>query len=257
MTNAEYLLRFHRFQKSRELYFAPKINEALHRQYLQFTSHVRTQGIEAANFITPTYLMSVIHNLYMDAGIVYGKKIRADLNKAKKEISKKELKAGQISFSERVAQLIADYFRTDIFNIANDITETTQQLIKDLFTEAYRLGSSLDEIVKQLENTELSKVRARLITRTETVTASNQAGRFVAKESGLELNKVWLSAHDSRVRNGHLVANGHMVGIDDYFIVAGEEMLQPGDRGGHDNKPKVSADNIVNCRCVCTYRPVG
>ncbi len=77
MTNAEYLLRFDRFQKSRERFFAPKINEALHKQYLQFTSHVRTQGLEAANFITPTYLMTVMRNLYMDAGIVYGKKIRS------------------------------------------------------------------------------------------------------------------------------------------------------------------------------------
>ncbi len=252
MTNAEHLLRFERFQKSRERFFAPKINEALHKQYLQFTENVRRDGLEAVNAISPTNIMQVIRNLYMDAGIVYGKKIRADLNKVKKEI--KELKAGQIGFSERVAQLIADYFRTDVFNTSMEITETTKDLIRKLFTDAYALGLSLDEIVKQLEDTELSKVRARLIARTETVTSSNQAGHFVAKESGLELNKVWLSARDSRVRRDHLQINGHKVGIDDYFIVGGEEMLNPGWRGGKDGKPVVSASNIVNCRCVCQYR---
>lgn len=254
MTNEDYLLRFDRFQKSREKHFAGKINDAIHKQYLQFTAHVWQYGKDAVNFITPNALISVIRNLYMDAGIVYGKKIQADLNKMKKEKKSLEIKAGQLGFSERVARLIADYFEEDIFSITHGITETTKELIKDLFTEAYAQGLSIDDIVKQLENTELSKVRARLIARTETVTAANQAAHFVAKDSGLNLNKTWLSARDSRVRDDHRSANGHTVGLDDYFIVGGEEMLQPGDHGGKNGKPIVSAGNVVNCRCTTTFR---
>ncbi len=53
-----------------------------------------------------------------------------------------------------------------------------------------------------------------------------------------------------------MAVNGQMIGIDDYFKVSGEEMLQPGFRGGVDGKPKVSAGNTVNCRCVVQYRTI-
>lgn len=265
MTNAEYLLRFHKFQKSREAFFAPKINDALKKQYKQFTKNI-SLGLNALDHINSTPLVRIIRNLYMDAGIVYGAKVRADFVKAgliKRSVKQFELAGDQevknrrpIGFSERMAELIAEYFREDIFEVCEGITDTTKKIITELFNTAYKNGWGIDEIVKRLEDTELSANRARLIARTETVTAANKGAIFVAKDTGLDLNKTWLSAGDARVRYDHRNINGHTVGIDDYFVVGGYEMQQPGDRGGKDGKPAVDIKEIGNCRCCVIFRKV-
>lgn len=251
----DYLLRFNRFQKSRERFFAPKLNTALKSQYKQFTDNVGQQGYAAIDRITSTGIMRVIRNLYMDAGINYGARIRADFNK--QGLYKKELKARlPMGFSGHMAKLIAEYFLTDILSTSEGITQTTKDLISQVFTDAYTQGLGIDDLIKQLENTELSRIRARLIARTETVTAANRGAMFVAKETGLTLNKEWLSANDSRVRFHHREENGQVIGVDELFTVGPDLMQCPGDRGGHNGQPKVSAANICNCRCSVLMIPV-
>lgn len=259
MTNEEkhsYLLRFQRFQKSREKFYAPKINEALHKQYLQFTSQAKEKenGLQALHNIDSSGISKVIKNLYMDAGIVYGARIRSDFNRQGVYKKKKEQKNRRpIGFSERMAQLIADYFRTDILNTSEFITQTTKDLITQVFTDAYALGLGINDIIAQLENTELSRVRARMIARTETVTAANKGALFVANETGLLVNKTWLATKDSRTRHDHSKVDGNQVGKDDYFVVGGYDMLVPGDRGGKNGKPQVDPKEYINCRCAVTF----
>lgn len=254
--------RFRRFQQSREIYFSPRINEALHKQYKQFTSHVERLGLESSlNKIDSGGIMHVIRNLYMDAGIIYGAKIRADFNKLGaykwSNSTTLELKNRRpIGFSERMAQLISDYFKTDILNTSEGITQTTKDLIRNVFTQAYVEGLGLPEIIKKLEGTELSRVRASLISRTETVTAANKGALFVAKDTGLLLNKTWLATNDKRTRDDHRAVDGNQVGRDDYFNVGGYEMLVPGDRGGHDGKLPVDPKEFCNCRCTATFQVV-
>lgn len=257
MTNAEHLLRFHRFQKSREKFYAPKIEAALNNQYKQFTDNIHL-GLNALDYISSDELVKIVRNIYMDAGIVYGAKIRADLVK---QVAIKRVKAlagfddmevknrRAIGFSERMAQLIADYFKEDIFETVKNITDTTKEIIKKVLTNAYALGQGISDIVDQLLNTEISKVRARLIARTETVTAANKGAMFVAKDTGLTLNKIWLSAGDSRVRRDHAEINGHTVGIDDAFTVGGYKMQQPG-----DSSDGADGSEIINCRCTVIFR---
>lgn len=247
MTNADYLRRFHKFQKRREEFYAPKIKAALNNQYKQFTQNIHL-GLNALDYIDDTQLIKVIRNIYMDAGIVYGAKVRAGLKRKDKEEVKNRRPIG---FSERMAKLIADYFKEDIFKTAKDITDKTKKLISEVFTQAYVDGLGIDDIVKKLEDTELSKNRARTIARTETVTAANQGAMFVAKDSGLTLNKTWLSANDSRVRHDHKSINGHTVGMEDNFIVGGYKMQQPGDK-----KQGADIKEIANCRCTVIFRKV-
>jgi hypothetical protein len=243
-----HLLRFQRFQQSREIYFAPKINAALNSQYKTFIHNVRRLGVEAVNHIKPDGITKILENLYFDAGIVYGAKIRADLNRVKARMP--------IGFSERMHQLIMEYFGQDILNTSLGITETTKKLIRDVFINAYAQGLGIDDIIKQFEDTEMSRIRSRLIARTETVTSANGGALIVAKETGLLLNKTWLATKDSRTRHDHAEVDGHTVGRDDYFDVGGSEMLYPGDRGGKDGKPEVPASEIVNCRCTTIFAPM-
>lgn len=260
MNKAEHALRFRRFQQGRENFFAPKINAELYKQYQTVARLAPSFGISAVNMIHSGGIERVIRNLYMDAGIVYGAKIRADFAKMGAYRPQKQLKArGAMGFSQHMARLIAEYFGTDILNVSEGITQTTKDLISEVFNNAYRVGLSINEIVEKLKDTELSRIRARTIARTETTTAANKSGFFVAQETGLLLNKTWLATKDKRTRDdhkAHIGVDGHTVGRDDYFIVGGYEMLHPGDRGGHDGKPRVDPKETVNCRCTNTYSPV-
>lgn len=242
-----YRLRFRRFQQSREKYFAPKIKKALLAQIQTVINNVEL-GPSAIDLINATDLTILINELYYDAATVYGAKIRSDLNRQKARMP--------IGFSEQMEQLIKDYFQTDILNTSQGITEKTKNLIREVFTKAYAQGLGIDDIVKKLENTELSEVRARRIARTETVTASNQGAIFVGKQTGLLLTKEWLSAKDNRVRRDHLLEDGQIVAMDGYFNVGGFDMSQPGDRGGKDGKLPVPARNVCNCRCCILLNPV-
>lgn len=241
-----YLLRFHRFQQSREKYFAPLILKAIRSQY---ETVIHARDIRAIDHIHAGEIARVLKHLYVDAGTVYGAKVRADLNQVKARMP--------IGFSETMKALIEAYFQTDILNQSEGITETTKNLIREVFTNAYEQGLGIDDIIVQLQDTELSRMRARLIARTETVTAANKGAFFVAKNTGLKLNKVWLAAHDSRTRHDHRIIDGHNVAMDDYFVLPGGiQMMQPGDRGGTDGRMITPAREVCNCRCVCQYQPV-
>lgn len=291
MTNEEkrsYLLRFHRFQKSREKHFAPLILAAIRSQYDTLLSDLK-QGYteqQALQKIDSSPVSKVLKSLYVDAGTIYGAKVRSDLNKLvpyrlqnpnsftqiknlqnhtfsgknnshilDKNISI-EMKARMpMGFSEEMRQLIEQYFSIDILNQSEGITETTRELIRQVFTDAYAKGEGIDDIIAQLKDTELSRVRSRLIARTETVTAANQGSLFVAKSTGLELNKEWLSASDSRVRMHHRHLNGQIVGIDDFFHDHGVTLKVPGARVQENGLP-VPASFVVNCRCTTLYVPV-
>ena len=241
-----YLLRFQRFQQSREKFFAPKINAALNKQYKAFLDNVKYLGIDAVNHIKPYDITAILEDLYFDAGIVYGAKIRSDLNRQKARMP--------IGFSERMHKLIMEYFGQDILNTSLGITETTKKLISDVFINDYAQGLGINDIIKQFENTEMSRIRSRLIARTETVTSANGGALIVAKETGLLLNKIWLATKDSRTRHDHAQVDGHTVGRDEYFEVGGYEMMHPGDRGGKHGKPLVAASEICNCRCTVIFQ---
>lgn len=79
------------------------------------------------------------------------------------------------------------------------------------------------------------------------VTNAQNAGRqdsYVAAEKmGIEMEKEWVAALDSRTRPEHAEADGQIVPIDEPFIVGGEKLMYPGDRSG-------SPWNVYNCRCT-------
>jgi hypothetical protein len=253
MTEAEkhsYWLTFHRFQLSREKYFSPPMFKALRTQVGQFIDAYQAgRSVDRALMqVTSTPIIKVLKPLYLDAGIVYGAKTRAYLNSQKARMP--------IGFNDRMVALMQAYFQTDILNTANNITDTTISLIQDVLSKAAEEGLGVDDIIKQLEGSEISRMRARLITRTETVTAANMGAMFAAKDSGLLLNKEWLAAMDSRTRHDHSRVNGQTVPIDKPFDVGGYDMQQPGDRGGKNGALPVPAKEVVNCRCTTLFIPL-
>lgn len=93
---------------------------------------------------------------------------------------------------------------------------------------------------------QLSRLRSRIISRTESHSASNASTQMAAKASGLPMQKEWIASGGERTRISHASAHGQKVEMDEPFIVGGERLMQPGDPSG-------SAKEVINCRCVAGY----
>ncbi len=255
MNRQSYLAQFHKFQQNREQHFAPKLFSALRSQYLDFIK-AKQQGKSdsyALLNVSSHRIYSVLKVLYLDAGVHYGSLVYSQLPKAPKKLKRR----APIGFNEEITELINAYFEGDILNFSEGITDTTRDLVRVVLSIAYEEGRSLNWVVDQLttESYDLTRNRSRLIARTETVTATNQAGFFASAKTGLLTKKIWLSAGDARVRLDHQLVNDSKIDMEDFFTVGDSRMLVPGARVQENGLP-TPAKEVCNCRCVCLYEPV-
>ena len=135
--------------------------------------------------------------------------------------------------------------------IADDISKTTKNTIARMIRQGEAAGFADSEIVRSILSRvpTLSLARAAVITRTETHSAAMFGQIEMAKESGLPLQKEWVSAKDDRTRDDefdHEEADGQRVGMDEPFVVSGESLMYPGDSSG-------SPGNVINCRCAVVF----
>jgi uncharacterized protein with gpF-like domain len=252
MDKASYFRQFEHFQQNREKHFTKKILNALKVQYNQFLQSYQSGSTDALQSITSTPIREVLHELYLDSRH-YASLIYSQLPKAQKT----QKRRAPMGFNEEFIKIMNDYFQTDILQVCEGITNTTRDIIKEVLQQATEEGRNLNWVVNKLttESTELTRNRARLIARTETVTASNRGSYLAAAKTGLKMKKEWLSAGDKRVRPDHQAVSGSRIDMEDYFLVGDSKMLLPGARVQENGLPSL-AKEVVNCRCVVLYIPV-
>jgi hypothetical protein len=243
----EYWQVFDRFRKSRETLYAPKIARVLNAQKQQFIEQYKA-GEHILLSAAP--LKALITDLYFDAAITFGAKVRANLTRQQ---SRQKARM-PIGFNERMQQLIEQYYGVDFLNMSQDITDTTRGMLYAILTKAQNDGLGFDDIVKLLDQTPISPNRARLIARTETVTAANSGAFLAAKESGIKLKKIWIATKDNRTRRDHAHVSTAEIDEDEAFAVGAYEMMHPGIRR-QPNGLAVPAKEVVNCRCVIAHVP--
>jgi uncharacterized protein with gpF-like domain len=71
------------------------------------------------------------------------------------------------------------------------------------------------------------------------------AGSFQLFKDWDVQEKEWGATTDDRTRDSHEQANGQVVGIDDFFVVGGSNMMYPGD-ASHGAPRK----EYISCRCA-------
>ena len=178
---------------------------------------------------------------------------------------------GQFAKSLKSASLIdlvlADF--VDSFGRARveSISNTTVSIVVDKVRRGLARGQSKDELIRQIlnESPAVAAGRARTIVANEAHTMAQYTSQRVAEASGKLLIKVWNSVNDERTRDfglpgltgsssdfDHRSMNGQTRPLSDSFAVptrlGGFELLQfPGDPNG-------SAGNVINCRCIQTYK---
>ena len=230
----EFWLKFHRFQMRYELMYTPKINRALRAQVRAYIDSGTLMQVNSAG------LYLVLLDLYKTVGSIWARHTNPGLHKKE---------GGQMGFSERIVSFMQQYFSIDLLNDAENITQTTIQTIQRVLSESALQGWSFDEIVKRLVSPDLTAKRARLIARTETVGAANAGSLLNAKATGLQPNKIWISARDKRTRPHHREVNQMVVPFDGKFTVGESLMDFPGDKAG-------GAAEVCNCRCAVAFIPV-
>lgn len=139
-----------------------------------------------------------------------------------------------------------------VTQIAETTKEQAMRIIQNATADAIEMGLDERGTAKLIQariaedGARLSRLRSRVIARTESHSASNASNQMAAKASGLPMQKEWIASGGERTRENHLIANGQIVGIDDPFVVGMDYLMQPGDPSG-------SAEEIINCRCAVGY----
>lgn len=172
-----------------------------------------------------------------------------------------ETKADLSDFFERI---YAEYLTAYGGQKIGQVSEATRSQIIQIVGRGLRDGLTLDEVAATLEAQAdgIAVVRAAVIARTETHSASMYASLKSAQRSTIPLVKEWTSIEDHRTRDfgegdgevdkfSHRIMDGVQVPIDAAFEVPmlgglKEPLMFPGDPAG-------SAANVINCRCAMTY----
>ncbi len=125
---------------------------------------------------------------------------------------------------------------TRLEEYSKSVNNTTIDSIKRTLREGVAAGESIPELQKRVQKVfdGCNKYRAQMISRTETITASNQGSLEAYRQSGVVEKKTWLTAGDERVRPEHAAMNGETVGLEKTFS---NGLMVPGE---------------PNCRCTIT-----
>ena len=158
--------------------------------------------------------------------------------------------------TRQVTEAAVEYARKHGAVAVTEITGTTQSQAMKIITDATAAGltEGLSEIEiarniqAQIEESSgtLSRLRSRVIARTETHGAMGAANEAAAVATGLPLMKEWVAASGERTRPDHAAASGQKVHLDKPFKVGADSLMYPGDPAG-------SAKQIVNCRCASVH----
>lgn len=129
-------------------------------------------------------------------------------------------------------------------NLMKDVADEVFDTVKGTLKEGIDAGDSTADLASRVKEkfNDISKGRSTVVAKTETAVMYGAARHESMKQAGIQY-KEWLTAHDDRVRDAHMEADGQIVGIDEPFNVGGEELAHPGDPDG-------SPENVINCRCV-------
>ena len=173
-----------------------------------------------------------------------------------------ETKFDFTAFFKRVALdwILNEAVRRRITNIS----ETTRNNVTAAVNRGYDEGLTRVEIAKNILEAApgIAKWRGPLIARTETHGAANAGAVAAATETGLKLEREWISVEDDRTRRttgkgpaeyDHAAMNGKTIpNVDGAMFQV--PMLSGGTEGiPFPGDPSGSAGNVINCRCATGF----
>jgi hypothetical protein len=139
---------------------------------------------------------------------------------------------------------LKDYFNTIGGQHIKDINDTSLKRIQEAFQRALDNNEGFRGAEKRLiKEVGMSKTRARLIARTESVMITNAAKYTQSEILPIEMEKTWLHDHPKMPRDWHIALSGKTIDLDKKFNADGRMMKHPGDPAG-------GIENNANCKCT-------
>jgi hypothetical protein len=256
--------KYNTFRLRKAKAYKGAIKNALQQQ-LQFYADNRN-----VDLIPMAPVANVIKAIYLDAGRLYAHQsylsvLRGLSKKDLSYLSKNDTNSVKdfslfietktrmpIGFNEDFINSILQYFQLKLLNDAVlPITETTKDYIRNALDDGITQGLSLDEIVQNMLQDDVTNTRAERIARTEIMKAANYGEQLGADKTGLQTNKIWIAVRDKRTRFDHAETDNQVVADGKPFSVGLEhyQMQRPGDSVTADGR-RVPGKEIINCRCV-------
>ena len=139
---------------------------------------------------------------------------------------------------------LKEYFATIGGQHIRDINATSQKKIQKAFTDALENNEGFRGAERRLmKEVDMSKTRARMIARTESLMVTNACKYTQAELLPIEMEKTWIHDHPKMPRDWHIELNGKTIDLNEKFNADGSMMKHPGDPNG-------GAHNNINCKCT-------
>lgn len=140
---------------------------------------------------------------------------------------------------------LKEYFSTIGGQHIKDISDTTLKKVQSAFQTALENNEGFRGAERRLvKEVGMSKTRARMIARTESVMVTNAAKYTQSELMPIEMEKTWIHDHPKNPRNKHVQLDGTTIDLDKKFVaINGILMKHPGDPAGLEI-------NNINCKCT-------
>jgi mRNA-degrading endonuclease toxin of MazEF toxin-antitoxin module len=257
----EYWMKVERLRAQLDAKYFNATKDSILKQFKRFAKDIEIYGIDAARTrlgldLWEKELIKVFEDLYKEAAVLFG---NATYRALKIEANRK---AETFGFNREWTAALLDFLMKQGFVLVADITKTTKDKLLAIVTKGVEDGLGVDEIVKLIlsdEQLAYAAFRARRIVRTEVMRASNMAAMKGAEAHGFEVDKIWISARDSKTRRipedefDHWEMDGVVVPFKEPFTSTGKKgepvvAMQPGDLSA-------PAGFTINCRCTVGFIP--
>jgi hypothetical protein len=263
-----------RMQRGIEKSFIPQVDAAIKKQITVFLKGIDDFGLEymQRNVIIKIpfrEIQSVIKRIYYKTAFIESNYVLNYLRERRKGITGLcnrfgfEYKRGGslgVGFGE-LATIIDQYFQVYLLNnSALPITATTRRIVIDHLIAEVEKGVPLAQALAEFKDLALtggsvfSLPRAIRIAKTESTRGLSFGGMIGAYMTGVDVDKVWVTSNDERVRGlpnypaefSHVLLDLQGVPMLGNFY-NGEMIRFPGD-------PEASISNTVNCRCAMFFK---
>ena len=192
-------------------------------------------------------------NLMLDAYIRFYQNVFVDaatrqFNQIREENRKDFIPDGFFLATWRA--FIAEYVRTNLRTIVNNVNNRSLLLIESATAKAIELGLNPFQTADLIKDTVGSRARALAIAKTESTRANNQGLERSAidwgNETGSEIWKVWIHGGSKEPRIEHInLTRNEPIRRDEVFPIGGG-MTKPGDLSA-------PPEQTINCSCFCQY----
>jgi len=260
MTPDQFRIQWLKWQKKYEIKAYRVFNSAIKESFTSLNPDSVTY--ENYKIVIPLNIMKdPITRAYIDVyttiGLTHGRLVGFGINRDVKRFNND-------LFSSFFQGNVIDWIRDNVGYRIVSVSETIAKRIGRLVEVAAEQGLSVLEMQRYLRQKinepSFTRYQALRIARTEVGAATNHAATVAADNSGIILEKVWISSKDPRTRRipkneyDHLHMDGVTVPMGEKFRVVSKTGIV--DYLDNPCDPAGRAGDVINCRCVVAHRPV-